>query len=119
MRKCWRKCSPLEGFYHMWWMCPRNNRFCKKAGDMVREISGCQLSYNPLVFLLNLPKNSATYKSQEELITHLPMAARIITTKAGRELMPPKITEWFQKFWEQERENRCLLRNLVKNPGTC
>lgn len=97
--ECWRGCGEIGTMAHIWWKCPKIQKYWEKVLSMVQKITGKEVKKEPWSVLFHgIKESEKQYKAS--LVPHLINAAKKLIPKNWREKESPQIWEWINAVEE-------------------
>lgn len=100
--ECWR-CQREQGtLLHVFWSCPRVEKFWKEVREIIQKFGELEIREDPALFLLHLSEiPRKTYRNS--ILCHLVNAAKACIPLRWKQTQPPTVSMWLRKVEEVNR----------------
>lgn len=85
---CFQKCGQVGSMIHIWWLCPKVTRFWIRAFNLIRSVTGPNISRKPESALFEKLDDDIP-KMKKRLISYIILAARIAIVRCWNEPIAP------------------------------
>lgn len=113
---CWRGCRAPGTMAHIWWSCPVAKKFWQEVIQIIEEITGKSIPYDPWICLFHSSEGGKREYNMS-IIPVLLNSAKSEIPKKWQNAEGPKIRDWFLKIQEtynlEKREKDLLTKEHV------
>ncbi|CAH2322507.1 Hypothetical predicted protein [Pelobates cultripes] len=97
---CWRCAGDLGSVLHIWWRCPKLERYWKEVRQLITQTTKTDIALEPSTFLLlDIPPDlPATIK---KLIYHILLTAQRVIARSWKSTRPPSVSHIIQDVDKQ------------------
>ncbi|KAM8977104.1 adhesion G-protein coupled receptor G2 [Pelodytes ibericus] len=91
--RCWRCANNKGDFLHIWWTCSKIQPFWKAIADILTEVAGAEIPFEPCAYLLH-HNTQPISKYKKSLTIHLLNAAKLLIPRLWKTSRTPSFREW-------------------------